>query len=992
MSVNGVDGDATAPGPPPPLVTEEGEPYLSEIITYMRQSIRFRKRVPLKDVMAAMQNLRAAAESKKQVVGPSAAGLLLKCTGKALTDVPRAERAQMSAEMWNLLHRTGLSLDTSHYNMLLSVKLMNEEKFSPTEFLSSMESKGVAPNKATFELLVANFCRMGDMNGAMEILSYMKEAEMLLDHFIFHSLIMGHCVVGDYAAAQETVETMSAMGLDVGAATHLSHLIGMVKGGAAWEEVKVEFQKALDKGDISFDDESILKLMHELSRANKREGARELMNHLPRSTNYLNSIRNRLPPIIFDGDVDLAMEIYDEYLELHGSQEEPKVGERELERRPHSGTFIFNALAKVEHPPERVIGMLKRHAPTNSTLPTQMIEYCAVLDKVPYAKRLIERIKAEDDLELFTDSKSVFQFAAFARGMANDEAIRLFANMVELGVDFNGIKGISKLVMPHLSLDDPMDTVVRIMKALERIPADRRAVSYLDLGNAAIRQLLSRNDLESMHKALYCASRKGMVPLIMHWSFPLADSFCITGDTDTLVHFLTLADRPPSRQRRPDKIKIFSVLKTIHSRVPTFCPHKRADEVLSEVLDALKRKRIGLTENAGEELVEVVKDPAVKDLIVELQHLRKDSETYWTPNRREQARLAAARFSARANEGPYGPENTLETQSPSMINGDSANNSNQSSTNPATSMKMTETLLSTNKVDEAADLVRSLVSKGFPQYMRTVSLICIEMIRLGQYGEVEQFLKDISWKGVSEDLRGRERGHQNLHLHKVMECLATESKDAQLVAKFGSFLREAKFGIDQRTINSYVISAHVANQEYERAVAEFEDNIHIDGVHPWARTPLSIALLEMGDEDGLRRVNDAISRKHGEGIGQYNLVLCFLILGRYSEARKALDSPGLVYRKFGAILICSELKFRKDTVALEKFVSATRNLPNCDRAFLYNELIEAHRNNGETDKLTEVLMQMQEEGVATSRKMRETISNTFLREGRADPFTDPISR
>ena len=82
LSVNGVDGDATAPGPPPPLVTEEGEPYLSEIITYMRQSIRFRKRVPLKDVMAAMQNLRAAAESKKQVVGPSAAGLLLKCTGK----------------------------------------------------------------------------------------------------------------------------------------------------------------------------------------------------------------------------------------------------------------------------------------------------------------------------------------------------------------------------------------------------------------------------------------------------------------------------------------------------------------------------------------------------------------------------------------------------------------------------------------------------------------------------------------------------------------------------------------------------------------------------------------------------------------------------------------------------------------------------------------------------------------------------------------------
>ena len=992
VSEYGLDEDAAAAGPAVtarPLATgEKSEPDMSEIITYMSKSIQYRNRVPLRDVLAARHKLKEAAESENQVVGPSGAIILIKCTGNALPDIPKAERARMTRDMWNFLNQTGIFLDTSHYNMLLSVRLMNEEEFSPTEFLSSMESKGVAPNRTTFGCLVARFCQMGDMNGALAILSHMKEAEMPLDHFIFHSIIMGHCMIGDYSAAKETIKTMPQLGLDVSAGTHLSFLIGMVRGGAPWEEVKDELQKALDKEDIAFDDESILKLMHELSRVNKKEGAKELIGYLPRSHTYLNSIRNRLPPIIFDGNVDLAMEIYDEYIDSLGLQEEPNIGDR----RPHSGTFMFYALAKIEHPPELVIEMLKRHAPTNVALPTQMIEYCALLGKVAYAKRLIKLIKAEGDLELFPDHKSAYQFVAYAGSMSNNEAISLFANMSELGVDFYGIKGLSKLVMPHLNLDNPMDTVVRMKDALSGDRVDRR-ISYVDLCNAAIRHLLSKNDLASMHKALHCASRHLVAPLITHWSFPLADTYCITGDTDTLVHFLALADRP-SGHRRPAKIKVFSVLKAIHSRVPTFCPHKRADEVLLEVLDALKRKNVGLTEDAAQELIEVVRDPSVRDLILELQQLRKDSETYWTQERREQARYMASKFCA--EKYLFGSEKPLEETSPSsMINEDSVGDAinvikGAPYPNPKKCMNITEKLLDTNKIEEAVDLVRSLVSKGFPQYMRTVSLICIEMIKLGRYGEVEQFLKEVSSEGVKQDVR------QSPHVSRIINCLASESKDAQLVEKFASFLREEQFGISRRQINSFVISAHVASKDYEGAIAELEDRMQNHGVEFWVRTALSLALTEMNDMEGLQRVTAAISRKHGEGsaqkfknedIGQYNLALCFLILGRYSEARKAMDSPGLMYRKSEAALICSELKSRNDTAALEKFVSMTRNLYQCDRPFLYTALLEAHRNN--VDKLAEVLMHMQEEGVAPSRKMREIITNTFQQEGRGDPFANP---
>lgn len=38
-------------------------------------------------------------------------------------------------------------MDISHYNALLRVYLENEHPFSPTEFLTDLESKGIEPNR-----------------------------------------------------------------------------------------------------------------------------------------------------------------------------------------------------------------------------------------------------------------------------------------------------------------------------------------------------------------------------------------------------------------------------------------------------------------------------------------------------------------------------------------------------------------------------------------------------------------------------------------------------------------------------------------------------------------------------------------------------------------------------------------------------------------------------------------------------------------------------
>lgn len=58
--------------------------------------------------------------------------------------------------LWSLFKKYQVPLDVSHYNALLRTYVENERQFSPTEFLSMMESEnGIEPNRVTYQYLIA---------------------------------------------------------------------------------------------------------------------------------------------------------------------------------------------------------------------------------------------------------------------------------------------------------------------------------------------------------------------------------------------------------------------------------------------------------------------------------------------------------------------------------------------------------------------------------------------------------------------------------------------------------------------------------------------------------------------------------------------------------------------------------------------------------------------------------------------------------------------
>jgi leucine-rich PPR motif-containing protein, mitochondrial len=83
-------------------------------------------------------------------------------------------------------------MDISHYNALLRVYLENGHQFSPSEFLSDLEKKGVEPNRVTYQRLVSRHCQEGDMDGAARVLQSMREKQMPVNESVFNALVNGH--------------------------------------------------------------------------------------------------------------------------------------------------------------------------------------------------------------------------------------------------------------------------------------------------------------------------------------------------------------------------------------------------------------------------------------------------------------------------------------------------------------------------------------------------------------------------------------------------------------------------------------------------------------------------------------------------------------------------------------------------------------------------------------------------------------------------------
>ncbi|XP_019404111.1 PREDICTED: leucine-rich PPR motif-containing protein, mitochondrial [Crocodylus porosus] len=171
--------------------------------------------------------------------------LLLQSCGSLLSELQLPERTELAHRVWNKLQGLGTKYDVDHYNALLKVYLQNKHIFSPAEFLTNMEEANVQPNQVTYESLIAAYCNEGDIEGASKILQFMKNKGIPVTEEIFSSLVTGHAKAGDMENAENIISVLRDAGTEPGPNIYLALLSAYAEKGdiSNIEKLLKQFEK-----------------------------------------------------------------------------------------------------------------------------------------------------------------------------------------------------------------------------------------------------------------------------------------------------------------------------------------------------------------------------------------------------------------------------------------------------------------------------------------------------------------------------------------------------------------------------------------------------------------------------------------------------------------------------------------------------------------------------------------------------------------------------
>jgi len=185
-----------------------------------------------------------------------------------------------------------------------------------------------------------------------------------------------------------------------------------------------------------------------------------------------------------------------------------------------------------------------------------------------------------------------------------------------------------------------------------------------------------------------------------------------------------------------------------------------------------------------------------------------------------------------------------------------------------------------------------------------------------------------------------------------------------------------------------LVKAHLAKDDLEGALNEFEVCVNEYSVTPW-KAELFSRFIKNNDADRLQRVLDLSTKQHGEINSLYDLVFAFLECGKIGQAKKIVETPGFRARNEKLEFTCQNYLNEGKLEELEKLVEITRGVYNVDRNAMYFYLLKAYCKQGDPDKAMSVWTSLQEENVQPSDELMIHLGN-FLKEKNLEvPFVIP---
>uniref|UniRef100_A0A671S2D6 Leucine-rich PPR motif-containing protein, mitochondrial-like n=1 Tax=Sinocyclocheilus anshuiensis TaxID=1608454 RepID=A0A671S2D6_9TELE len=883
--------------------------------------------------------------------------LLLRSCGSLLPEVPLAERVELSQQIWDKLQELGTTYDVSHYNALLKTYLQNEFRFSPTDFLAKMESANVQPNRVTYQRLIAAYCEVGDIEGASTILGFMKSKDLPITEAVFNSLVTGHARAGDMDSAEGILSVMKSAGIEPGPDTYLSLLnVYAEKGDIAKIKQTLE---TVENADILLMDRDLMQVVFSLTKASHQQHVPEIVERMRHERGYVPDAMNLCLSLITHGHEETAFSVLKSFTGL--------LVESQTSDSPDLGNFFLRHCANMDKPVENIVGFCKdlKDSGLHSS-PLQFTLQCALeAKKTGMAVELMRSMK-EEGLPLRPHYFCPL-FTHYQKDKNIPGTLQALRAMQELGVasDFDTF---SIYILPSFPSVDSARTSLKeagidvdgnILIAAElRTEASRGNLA--GLFSLMSSPALPNIDLSAFRASLISGFRGIFVVLVLQ-KLPL----CI---------YMTINVFIESRKCQIGSSLLFAenvayfLYNLIDSLNETEVHSK--EEQIREYFGLLKNMNISISLNIFRGIRNILESYQVPELVKglegKLSFLEKTLAELKAEGKPASSTLKKV-ITVLCSEERLERALELKTQY-------------ETDMTPAAYATLINLCCRHDNAEEALKLKMELARKDSEATLDAQKYVALVRV-LSKHGKLEEAI-DMLKEMKEKDVQLRE---STIGLLTLTMNTAAMKGDANTIRRLQETIFTLGLAKPSSNLCSPLISCYLESENYAGA---FDATVEVQ--KQYNQMPkihdLICGLVENGDAELLQKVMEFLSQERGEMMMLYDLYFAFLQTGRYKEARKIIETPGLRARPTRVQWFAEKCIAAQQMEPLENMVDMTVKLFECDRDDMYHYLLRLCKETNDWQKAEATWMKMQEENLAPRERTLRLLADILKNNDKEVPF------
>lgn len=937
------------------------------------QEVRRVGRISRREIEDIFEEIRIA----KHATGTQSL-LLIRCCGTLLSEELPNVRTVLVEEIWNTLNRHGVSLDISHYNALLRVYLENEHPFSPSVFLSDLESKGIEPNRVTYQRFVEMYCQLGDIEGATHILEFMRAKQLPVNENIFNSLIVGHSEAGDLKSAADIVNVMKHAGLEPSSNIYTTLLCAYAKHG---DMASLRYTlKECQQNDITLLNQDFMDIIYSLAIHDHHQHIDEIFDKLLPVSGYGQDLFNLILKLANKKQYSIAKKLF-------------------LTKIQNKDSFLPCG--------DFIKHMVKIECPIHETL-----ALCEELKRLGVGDKAILEA-AEASLANGQTENSYSILLALKNDGFPIRPHYFWPLLASVGKANNlaGVFNILETMRTKFEVtswgETLQDYVVPWLLKIAKIPPtdivsklESSGTSREDIVSSVVYNLLLQNNLSA---ALKFYVQYNVAYNLFKFRRQLIQAYHNSRDAVSLSKILTsLQDTSESSRRflnesrsTIDKSKLFSDL--VFDAVASVA--KDNSSVL-KLLQALKSEGMNISNSTAERIVEKIGEEGMTAEISELleklttRDMNQQIKTSDAANGEScEVRIHNLR---RILRNPYLTSARTRALKKQLLSLYCRQDDVEQATglwkelredgatfSPGLLAQLIALFLTSERLNEALELYS--VSKEKLQDFTLDRVKVIKFVSLLIKDNIDDAVKLLQ-QNSQEKFEENSYVYNNL-CRQLLNQLVEEGEADNLKKLFNALVEHNYINVNNSMLGP-LVKVHIVRNDMDSALKQFEECYNEYRCTPLKKY-LTCKLIDAEDAVGLQRLTDISTKVHGEVNSLHDLVFAFVECGRVRQARKILETPGLLSRPDRLRNACEQYLKEGDAAALEGLVEATKSLSHINPLDIYQHLLLTYCKRNDAERALDLWVKMQEENITPTNELLVAFASFLKEKDLYVPFSVP---